>query len=143
VSADPKRTAALILARMASCDGVIDSAERELLADLTGFPPFGDYMDTLLAEALEFPLQVLIDRLDNYADKFFIAMRAYMMAQIDADFDVAEERFFTRLVAELAITKSDHALIERTHLGIHRNEAPDPRILELYRQSTFAAAEQR
>ncbi len=138
---DPKRTAALILARMAYCDGIIDPAERELLADLTGFPPYGDYMDTLLAEAQDFPLEVLVERLDNYADRFFIALRAYMMAQVDADFDVAEERFFKRLVNWLAITHEDRELIAETHRRIHRDPEPDPRIRKLYEQSSFYVVE--
>ena len=142
MSMDPKRATALILARMASSDGVIDFAERELLADLTGYPAYGDYMDTLLTEARAYPLEILIDQMDNYADRFFIAVRAYMMAQIDADFDIAEERFFSRLVTALEITEEDRVLIERTHRGIHRNEEPDPRIIALYEASTFATAEQ-
>jgi len=141
MSDDPKRTAALILARMASCDGVIASVEREFLAELTGYPPFGDYMDTLIAEAVDFPLEVLLDRLTNYADRFFIAMRAYMMANVDADFDVTEERFFKRLVHWLAITDEDRELIQATHRGLRDNEEPHPRILELYEQSSFQTAE--
>lgn len=134
----PKQAAALILARMALSDGVIDPAERRMLAEVEGLSVDDPAMDQLLADAREVTLQELTDDLKPYADRFFVALRAYIMAHIDAHFDVAEEAFFHRLTMELGITASDQAVIQQIWRNIYeQDDTPHPRVLELYPQSSF------
>ena len=139
---DPKRTAALLLAKMAASDGVIEDSEREMLTELTGFGPNSGEMEQLLKEANQADTLNLVEMLDCYPDRFFIALRAYMMAHVDAHFDVTEEAFFKKLVVHMNITEADRGLIQDAVNNLYKgNEEPDPRIMALYKESSFYISE--
>ena len=88
-----KRTTALVMAKMALADGVITDEEKGFLQPV--LPP-GENMDEVLTEAKGLTLKELISRVDNYADRFFIAMRAASMAYVDLEFDAREEAALER-----------------------------------------------
>ncbi len=140
---DTRESAALVLARMALADGTIDPTEREFLAEFCREVGVGAGVDTLIETAGGRSLEELVGAVRGYEDRFFIALRAYLMARVDASFDVSEERLFGDLVAALEIRPDDRRLIERTHRQLEAEEpgAPDPRIMELYRASSFFVGE--
>ncbi|MDJ0841885.1 MAG: TerB family tellurite resistance protein, partial [Acidobacteriota bacterium] len=116
---DPKRIAALILARMAACDGKVDDAERELLADLTGHAPDDPALQAVFDEAQTADLAQLFAGLVRYADRFFVVLRAYMMAHVDARYDVAEESFYHQMLNTFEISEQDRELIRESQASLY------------------------
>jgi len=142
----PLTSSLLVLAKMAQSDGIVDGRERVFLGEflsLVATPaPFSD-VDALLEKAREHSLAELVDAVEGYEDRFFIALRAYSMAHIDADFDVKEVSLFKNLLSKLKISKGDRRLIRRIErqLNSEHLDEPDPRLAKLYENSSFAAAE--
>lgn len=134
---DEKTAALSIMAKMALCDGNVDAAERSMLADLVG----GDAeVDAVLEIAKTTTLEELVAKVESYADRFFVALRAYFVAHADDDFDVKEQALFARIVEHMKLTDGDLELIRSTEAAMRSAEAPapDPRFEELYKQSSFA-----
>lgn len=131
-----KQVAALVMAKMALSDGEITEEERGFLAPVL---PAGTTVDEALAEAKNHTLKDLIGRVDNYADRFFIAMRAAAMAHIDMDFDAREEAALNRLLSAVNLNPEDTALLEQTlnDMDNAQPSAPSPRLTELFEQSSF------
>jgi tellurite resistance protein len=134
---DSKQVALLLLAKMALADGNIDQEEREMLLDIVQDPLV---LNDLIAQAKSCHLDELIGQLDNYADKFFVALRAFMIAHVDEHFDVEEERLFRQLVSKLEITPEDIELIELVaeFSADPTKHALPTRLEQLYLQSSFA-----
>lgn len=134
---DEKTAALSIMAKMALCDGNVDAAERSMIADLVGEDA---EVDAVLEIAKATPLEELVATVESYADRFFVALRAYFVAHADDDFDVKEQALFARIVENMKLTDEDLELIRRTEAAMHSDEAPapDPRFEELYKQSSFA-----
>jgi tellurite resistance protein len=131
------RTATLLaMAKMALVDGEVSDAERRLLEPLL---TAGESLDVLLEAAKQRSLPELVQSIDRYADRFFIALRAASMAAIDERLDAREEALFAELVALLEIEPADRALIERSVAALSAVDPPplDPRIEQLYQQSSF------
>ena len=133
-----KRIAALVMARMALSDGEVTEEERGFLAPVL---PEGESIDEILEEAKSHTLKDLIGRVENYADRFFIAMRAAAMAHVDLEFDAAEEAALGRLVSAVNLSADDTALLEQTINDMENAQPspPSPRLAELFEQSSFAA----
>lgn len=132
-----RRAALLALSKMAMADGRVTDEERQLLVSMLG-PD--ESVDALLSEAQSQALSDIVARLDRYADRFFVALRAATIARIDARLDAREAALYSQLVELLAINESDRALIERSVEALDDVEPapPDPRIIELYQVSSFA-----
>jgi uncharacterized tellurite resistance protein B-like protein len=132
-----RKAALLAMAKMALVDGTVSGEERGMLEPLLG--P-GESVDALIVEAKGKKLSDLVDQLDRYADRFFLALRAAAMARVDHQLDAREEALYAELVELLGIRPDDRALIERSVAALDSHEAPplDPRIEQLYRQSSFA-----
>lgn len=131
-----QRTTALVMAKMALSDGVIADEER---AFLTPMLAEGETVDDLLEEAKGKSVQSLVGDIDNYADRFFIALRAASMAHVDAHLDAREEALLQELVTVLEVTEGDQALIQ-AHVSALESIEPvptDPRLQQLYGQSSF------
>ncbi len=99
----------------------------------------GETVDELVSEAGTRSLADIVSRLDRYADRFFVALRAATIARIDAQLDAREEALYAQLVELLSISASDRALIERSVEALDDIEPapPDPRIAELFKVSSF------
>lgn len=136
--------ALLVLAKLALADGKIEPNEREFLEEYVGQSAAFETVDGLLEVAKGQSLEDMLSELDcSYEDKFFIALRAYLMAHVDHHYDVKEEALFNKLVDSLGILKSDRALIHEAELLVKAQEPRDPplRIQELYRKSSFSKEE--
>jgi tellurite resistance protein len=125
-----------VLAKMALSDGTVTEEERLFLQQLL---PGGGSVDELLEEARRTPLAELVDEIDSYADRFFVALRAASVAAIDAEVDVREEALYDELVEELQIEFEDRALIARSVEALRATPPGpvEPRVEELFRRSSF------
>lgn len=125
------------MAKMALVDGNVSDDERLMLQPLLG--P-GESIDNLLAEAKSAKLTDLVAKLDRYADRFFVALRAASMAAVDAHLDAREEALYAELVELCGITADDRALIERSVAALDAPNPPplEPRLEQLFQQSSFA-----
>lgn len=136
---DPRRRCLLVLAKMALQDGVVGEEERQTLEDMAPGLGSGE-IDDLVVEAEVADFEGLIAGIEKYEDRFLIALRAYHMAHSDRSFDLVEEASYERLVEVFGITDEDRQLIERVE-GAMQGEAgasaPEPRLLELHRGSSF------
>ena len=135
---DSRKAILLVLAKTAQCDGQVAPSEQQFLQEMCELMNQGSIGD-VLEQAKSADLLDLIGALDNYADRFFVALRAYMMAQVDQHFDVQEEAFFKSLVTSLSISSDDLQLIEQSESTLKSDSADEPnaRIMELYRESSF------
>jgi tellurite resistance protein len=133
-----KQVAALVMAKMALSDGQITEEERGFLEPVL---PQGTSVDDVLTQAKGHTLKELIGQVENYADRFFIAMRAAAMAHIDMDFDSREEAALNRLLSAVDLNPGDTELLEKTLEDMEQAQpsAPSPRLAELFEQSSFAA----
>lgn len=133
-----KRAAALVMARMALADGQITEEERGFLEPVL---PQGESVDEVLAEAKNHTMAELLAQVDNYADRFFIAMRAASMAYVDLEFDAKEEAALERLLGAVNLSDEDMTLLRETvdDMGKADPSPPGARLAELFEQSSFAA----
>ncbi|MGE0489871.1 MAG: hypothetical protein AB7S38_11755 [Vulcanimicrobiota bacterium] len=124
------------MAKMAMADGILAREEREFLAPMLGGM---EGLEEALKIARKTPLKDLVAPITNYADRFFIALRAASMAHIDTDFDAREEALYAELLELLGLEKPDMALIDQSVKELFDIEPkePDPRIIELFSQSSF------
>lgn len=132
-----KKTALLVMAKMALADGHLAGQEKDLLRPLLDDP---EALDELLQEAQIVPLEGLLTRVDRYADRFFIALRAASMAQIDGHLAESEQAFYDNLLEHLKLREEDVKLIETSLQQLESIDPvePDPRIGELFEQSSFS-----
>lgn len=133
-----RQAALAVMAKMCLCDGRVTDEEMQLLLAMMDQPDKGNLRE-LLAQVQHVPMPALCDKLTVYADKFFIALRAYSMAHVDAHFDASEEVAYNQLIMELGISKEDVALIhECENAQSHMEEVEPPqRLIELYNSSSF------
>lgn len=131
-----RQSVLLVMAKMAMANEEISPTEREFLEGLLA--P-GDSLETLLSQAKAQSLPELLEPVQSYPDKFFIALRAASIGHADGIFDVQEEALYERLVKLLDITPADQELIQRSVAALEDEEAgeADDRIQELYKQSSF------
>ena len=134
-----RKAALLILIKMALSDGVLTREENEFIDEFKTVSGVQEKNEELIAESKEHKLGDLIDTIDNYADKFFIALRSYSMAHIDDDFDSAEKDLFERLTSAMAIQAEDIELIKSTEEAVSdaNGIVPDQRLIELFKESSF------
>lgn len=135
----PRKAALLVLAKMSMCDGTLSAEERDLLEELLEDDP-DTHLDALLLQVKDLGLEALVSKIKSYPDRFFIALRAYAMAHVDAHFDVAEAALFEHLAGLLQITPEDMALIAATESEVEEalEEIHAPRLAELYEASSFS-----
>lgn len=140
-----RKAALLLLGKMANVDGTVADEELQLLNELIAEESAADeasFSDAqaLLEAARGHSLETLAGQVDAYADRFFIALRAYSMAHIDDDLDEKEQALFDDLVRHLAIDPADLGLIERCEQAARAESPPppEPRLLELFNASTFS-----
>ena len=133
---NPRLAAARVMAKMALADGEVNADEHWLLANLVGEEVVGP----LLSDVATVDLNDLLEPIERYADRFYIAFRAYLMAHADAVFDDTERVVYEALLEQLQITPTDRKLIEETGDAItaRRTGSPAPRFRELYDESSFA-----
>ncbi len=133
---DARRATVLVMAKMALSDGVIADEEREFLAPMLGAD---ETVDKVLEAAKAKSVQELVQDVDNYADRFFVALRAASMAHIDAHLDAREEALLQELLKVLEITEADQGLIQGHVAALDAvvPAPPDPRVQALYQQSSF------
>lgn len=136
VSMNARLATLTVLAKMALSDGKVTAEERAFLEELVDET---ETVDELLERSRNRPLADLLEPLENYADRFFVAMRAANMARLDANLDAREEALYDELVEVLAITVDDRALITRTVESLHADPPSpvEPRVEELFCQSSF------
>jgi uncharacterized membrane protein YebE (DUF533 family) len=136
-------SALLVLAKLALADGKIDCSEEGFLADMiTDSETYTD-IQKLLEEASNKSLAEMVNRLEKYEDKFFVAMRAYLMAHVDLHLDLREEAMLNELVTLLEISDADQQLIKETEKNLKKDDPAQPseRIQLLYQASSFFQAE--
>jgi uncharacterized tellurite resistance protein B-like protein len=136
---NPQKSAALILAKMALADGVLDASELDFLEQLiAGHPDLGT-INELIEEARELTLETLTRGLERYADRFLIAFRVLLMARVDQHLDPREQLLYLKLLELLEIKAADCLLIESTEALARSGklQEPDSRINEMYEQSSF------
>jgi uncharacterized membrane protein YebE (DUF533 family) len=131
-----RKAALLTMTKMALVDGSISEEERAMLAPLLGA---GETVDALVGEASQTPVSELVTKLDRYADRFFVALRAASMAAVDARLDAREEALYAELVGALGITPADRAIIEQAVAALDAVDPPPPhpRIAQLFQASSF------
>ena len=137
---DPKTAAARVMARMALADQEVTDDERWLLVELVGSD---EEAAALLDQVADAEVAELVAPVTLYADRFFLAFRAYVMAHADEVIDDRERSLFEELLRHLALVERDRELIEsvgRSILG--GRDAPPDRFRELYEQSSFRTTEQ-
>ena len=124
----------LILAKTALCDGHVAASEKDFLEEMSQLLN-GKAADEILAKARTTTLTEIVPHLDRYADRFFVALRAHMLAHVDDNFDVREEEFFARLVEQLELSDDDLTVIRQ--IADEQLDQPPERIMSLYRESSF------
>lgn len=127
-----KRAISLIMAKMAMVDGEIVVAEREFLRPLLDH---GECLETFVQEASRVSLNEIVSNLTNYADKFYVALRASSMSHIDQSEHPTERALYMELLDLLELSCEDQELIER---AVTNAGPPDPRIMEIFLQSSLA-----
>jgi uncharacterized tellurite resistance protein B-like protein len=135
----PRQVAALLLAKMALADEIIDPSERAFLQDMLHEGAEFASVDALLASARENSLESLVERLELYPDRFLIALRVFLMARIDQHLDAREEALFQKLLTLLHLTADDRLVIERTDLDARSGQLTEasPRVEEMFLASSF------
>ena len=133
---DIQKATVLVMAHMALADGGISPEESDFL---TPFLEPGVSLEELLKEAQAHSLQELLEPIESYADRFFIALRAASMAHVDSQLDAQEEDLYERLVKLLEISPADQEVIARAVAAFLAEEAEEPeaRVAELFAQSSF------
>lgn len=128
------------MAKMALVDGHVSEDERAMLAPL--LKP-GDSVEALIEEAAQADLASIVAKVDKYADRFFVALRAASMALVDEQLDAREEALYKELAEALAITAEDQSLIDESVANLNALEPPPmhPRIELLFQSSSFATDE--
>lgn len=126
----------MILAKMALADGTVSEEEEFFLQQQSGQGEIAD----LLQKARETELVDLVQGIELYADKFFVAFRAASLALIDDNYDITEQQLFQRLSKLLQLEAADQALIQETvdKLRLDPDLDPPQRVQELFSQSSFA-----
>ena len=106
-SVDPALAFVLCLARMADSDGLITDEERVLLTRMAATldPPWD--VPKLVAFAAKTPLEELAQAIENPADRFFLAARAWAMANADGMLHEQERRLFVELTTALGLSPDD------------------------------------
>ncbi|MDF1662657.1 MAG: hypothetical protein P1V97_12850 [Planctomycetota bacterium] len=135
----PQKSAALILAKMALADDILDPAELDFLEQLlAGHPELGT-INELVEEARDRSLKDLAEGLEKYPDRFLVAFRVLLMASVDQHLDPREQALYQELITLLKITKSDSLLLEKTEASARAGQLqePDPRINQMYEDSSF------
>src|SRR5688572_10290619 len=129
----PRKAALLAMVKMALVDGTVSIEERRMLEPL--LEP-GESLPQLMDEARSTKLHELAAAIERYADRFFVALRAASMANVDAHLDAREETLYDELVELLGIEKRDRELIERSVAALDspNTAPPEPRLEELYQQ---------
>lgn len=125
-----RRATVAIMARLALVDGNVSDEEFDLLSE---WVPKED-LPELFRSVADKPITDLVRGIESYQDRFFIALRAYIIAHEDLDFDESEKAFYQELIDIMQISDDDQLLIKNTALG--RGE-PDPRLETLYMDSSF------
>lgn len=136
-------SALLVLAKLALADGKIDVSEESFLTVMMDESESYHDIDELIRDANSKTLVDMVGKLEKYEDKFFVALRAYLMANVDLHYDATEEEMFNRLIGLLGITDDDRELIRATEASIKEEDpqAPSERIQALYKASSFFKAE--
>ena len=121
------------MAKMAMVDGEVVGAEKDFLQPILDY---GECIDAFMEEARRRSLDDMVGPLQNYADKFYVALRAFSMSRVDATVHPDEEALYEHLVRLLQISQADQELIQRT---VENTEGPpDPRIMEIFLESSLA-----
>lgn len=122
---------------MAQADGEVAAAERDLLVSIAGDLSSAEAaLDAVRGETLD----GLALRVERYADRFFIAMRARSCALVDGRLDPSEALAFERLVEGFQLLPDDVAKIEQVAAAAIRGEdcPPDERVRALFTASSFS-----
>lgn len=132
----PKESALLVMAKMALAD---DHLAAEEIAWLQPLIDEGQSLESILQKARDSTLEELLAGVDRYADRFFIALQAATMAQVDRRLEEAETAFYESLLARLKLRPEDVQLIRISIEQLDETEPmePDPRIGELFELSSF------
>lgn len=132
-----KKTALLVMAKMALADGHLAAEEKARLLPMVGD---SEALDAIFQEAETAVLEELLAHVDRYADRFFIALQAASMAHVDGRVAVEELAFYESLLGQLQLRAEDVQLIETSVNQLDSIEPvePDPRIGELFEQSSFS-----
>ncbi len=126
----------MVMAKMALADDTVSPEEVVFLSSL--LEP-GENLEELLENARTRSMAELVQPIEGYPDRFFIALRAACVAGIDEDFDPREQSAFADLVAVLGITEADQELILQGVADLGDPEAtPHFRIEQLFAASSFA-----
>lgn len=99
--------AAFILGRVALCDRRVSDEERAYLADIVRGLPNIASVDALLDAAARHPLPALAARVDNPADRLFLALRAWTVLTCDHRPGPSDLQHFLELEQALQIPEDD------------------------------------
>lgn len=130
---------ALILAKMALMDGVIDDREKTMLNEVCAELPSRPDVDELIENARRTPIDSLLSGIKSYEDQLLIAMRAFSMANVDADFHPDEQSLYEQIAQTFDISSTDRELIEEVGLlALEHSMSHFPkRMIDIYAQSSF------
>lgn len=136
---DPRLVMARVLAKMALADGDVAAQEWDHLVAWLDEEVENFSRDLFLEEVSGTTLEQLVRHVKSYEDKFFIALRAYALANIDFEFHAREEALFRRLCRIFQIEEKDLGLIHEVVLHGDLPPGQDRKRLEiLYLGSSFA-----
>jgi uncharacterized tellurite resistance protein B-like protein len=135
----PQKAAALILAKMALADGILDPAELDFLEELLVGHPESGTINELIDEARDRSLESLAAALEKYPDRFLVSFRVLLMASVDQHLDPREQQLYQQLLKLLEIKREDSLIFESTQAMARSGklEQTHPRINEMYEQSSF------
>jgi len=132
-----KQAATSILVKVAKADGKIDEHELNVLKEFTGDESYHHAVE----QAEKSDLASLASEISKAEDRFFIRLRAQLMAEADGVVDTAEQSILDQLVADLPLPKELESLlgdvIEQELEGTINVDLA--KIEQLYHQSSFAS----
>ncbi|MFT5459157.1 MAG: tellurite resistance protein [Myxococcota bacterium] len=131
----PRTACAVILAKMALENGDLDSKEGRLLERVCG--RLGLETDKVRETAAEKRLDEVLASVVTRADRVVITFNAYLMANIDGQFDTWERELYDLVLTILEISPADQAHAEGWAKQVLRGGGTPPGLSALIAVSSF------
>jgi len=136
---DPRHASAVVLTKMALQDNKLTEAERDILEALCEGD--GDLsVADLVADAMMHDLDELVEHVTLEADRFFVGLRARLMARADRNFDVQEEAFFKELLSHLELSEEHLEWLHDAEEALASGDELNANVQALLKQSSFTVS---
>lgn len=136
----PHEAILTLLIRLAMRDGEPSPVEQAYLSNLADAWGLLDRLSALEAAAPTFKLDLILQAVPHYPDRFWIALRAYLLNQSDDEYSTSDLLSVNELMIRLGIQTADRMLIEQVHPDMTLNQIRhlDPRLASLADASSLA-----